>query len=165
MLRAADNPFAVHRVLRERYRLSETEWTHLLRRLERLGWRGAIVGPNGSGKTTLLEDLGKRLDASGRRDVQLVDGADQLSRVEWWRLRLRSGGLVITTHKRAMLPVLHECVTTPDLLREITASLGVPLPVAECASLLRRHGGNIRDALRELYDRESASPVSHVGVL
>jgi len=63
LLRAADNPFAVHRVLRERYRLSETEWTRLLGRLERLGWRGAIVGPNGSGKTTLLDCLTGVLDA------------------------------------------------------------------------------------------------------
>ena len=65
MRRACDNPFAVHRVLRERYRLSAVQWQALLARLERLGWRAAIVGPHGSGKTTLLEDLAGRLEGQG----------------------------------------------------------------------------------------------------
>jgi hypothetical protein len=179
MLRAADNPFAVHRVLRQRYRLGERQWARLLERLESLQWRAAIVGPKGSGKTTLLEDLGERLRARGLRthllylfadcrtlprdlarlgasDVVLCDGADQLSALAWWRLRIRTSsakGLVITTHRPRRLPMLHRCTTTPQLLRDITTSLGVDLSMQESVALHAIHAGNIREALRELYDR------------
>jgi DNA polymerase III delta prime subunit len=82
-----------------------------------------------------------------------VDGAEQLTRLQWFRLRLRRGGLVVTTHRRGMLPELHECRTSPALLREIASSLGVELTEDECSALHRRHAGNIRESLRELYDR------------
>jgi hypothetical protein len=67
MLAARDNPFAVHRVLRVRYRLAEHQWDELLSRLATLNNRAAITGPHGSGKTTLLEDLAPRLAARGFR--------------------------------------------------------------------------------------------------
>jgi hypothetical protein len=178
MPRARDNPFAVHRVLRERYRLSTVEWQDLMARLERLGRRGGIVGPHGSGKTTLLEDLAGRLEGQGWRihllrfnrdqrrlgflarwdagDFVLCDGAEQLSFCDWRRLALRagrSGGLVITTHRAGRLPVLHRCETSPELLHGLAASLGEPLSTGECRELHARHHGNLRAALSELYDR------------
>jgi len=60
---ACDTPFAVHRVTRERYRLTAAEWQALVTRLRQRDWRGEIVGPHGSGKTTLLEDLATKLEA------------------------------------------------------------------------------------------------------
>jgi hypothetical protein len=178
MRRARDNPFAVHRVLRERYRLSALDWHELLARLERLGRRGAIVGPHGSGKTTLLEDLAGRLEGQGWRihllrfnadqrrlgvpptwepaDFVLCDGAEQLSVLDWRRLARRAsraGGLVITTHRAGRLSVLHRCETSPELLRSLAASLGEPLSARECGELHARHDGNLRAALSELYDR------------
>ena len=178
MRRACDNPFAVHRVLRERYRLSAVEWQALMARLERLGWRGAIVGPHGSGKTTLLEDLAGRLERQARRihwlrfstdqrrlafvprweaaDFVLCDGAEQLSFPDWRRVAAgarNAGGLVITTHRAGRLPLLHRCETSPDLLHSLIASLGEPLSTRECGELHARHDGNLRAALRELYDR------------
>jgi energy-coupling factor transporter ATP-binding protein EcfA2 len=178
MRRARDNPFAVHRVLRERYRLSALEWQELMARLERLGRRGAIVGPHGSGKTTLLEDLAGRLKGQGWRihllrfhadqrrlaslsrwkadDFVLCDGAEQLSFLDWRRLALRArsaGGFVVTTHRTGRLPVLHRCETSHELLRGLAASLGVPLSTQECRELHARHDGNLRAALSELYDR------------
>src|SRR6185436_15582003 len=66
-MRAADNPFAVRRVLAIRYRLSGETWEGLLERLAALRYRAAIVGPHGRGKTTLLEDLAPRLEALGFR--------------------------------------------------------------------------------------------------
>src|SRR5688572_2719481 len=112
-MKARDNPFATDRVLRVRYRPQGWTWEALLERLERLNYRGAIVGPEGRGKTTLLEDLGERLrdqgwgihqlrltrerpvferrflrnflDGIGTRDVVLFDGAEQMSRFAWWR--------------------------------------------------------------------------------
>lgn len=180
---ARDNPFAVHRVLRERYRLDDAGWSALLARLEAAGWRGAIVGPHGSGKTTLLEDLAVRLEVRGwtarwvrlstedrqvsrgslvglaARDVVLVDGAEQLGWVRWrllrWRAR-RAAGLIITTHRAGRLPTLLRCRTSPDLLRSLVAALGVTLTPAAAASLHARHRGNLREALRELYDAHAA---------
>jgi energy-coupling factor transporter ATP-binding protein EcfA2 len=158
MLRACDNPFAVHRVLAERYRLDESGWARLLNRLETLGHRGAIVGPHGSGKTTLLEDLAERLERRGERGIMLVDGADQLSQFEWMRLRLRARsarGLIITSHRDGMLPLLHRCETSPELLSDLVRALGQPISAARAAELHASHRGNVRDAIWELYDRVS----------
>jgi hypothetical protein len=68
-MRARDNPFAVRRVLKLRYRLSESGWDELLARLERLDHRAAIVGAEGSGKTTpaALGREARRRSALGAR--------------------------------------------------------------------------------------------------
>jgi ABC-type cobalamin/Fe3+-siderophores transport system ATPase subunit len=183
VLPARDNPFAVHRVLRERYRLEESGWRELLARLEARRWRGAIVGPHGAGKTTLLEDLAARLEAAGwsvrwvrlsaeirtfrsealrglsGREIVVVDGAEQLGWIRWmllrWRVR-RSGGLIVTTHRAGRLATVHRCETTPALLCQLAVSLGVMLAPAQAVALHARHRGNIREALRELYDAHAA---------
>jgi hypothetical protein len=183
MMRACDNPFAVHRVLRQRYRLDEAGWAGVLARLAAQQWRGAIVGPHGAGKTTLLEDLGERLAAQGwrlrwvrlsreaprlspdqqhtltglgARDLVLVDGAEQLGALAWWRVRWQTrqaGGLIVTAHAEGRLPTLWRCTTNPDLLRTIVHGLDVRLDEADARALHTRHDGNVREALRELYDR------------
>jgi hypothetical protein len=186
MLRACDNPFAVHRVLRQRYRLDDAQWEQLFARLEAQGRRGAFVGPQGVGKTTLLEDLAVRLKARGweirllrlnaernqftlrslraqlegvsPRDFVLLDGAEQLSAVAWWRFRFwtrRAGGLVITSHRAGRLPLLRRCTTSPALLHELVTSLGVKFSPEKSATLHTRHRGNLRSALRELYDAQA----------
>ena len=184
MTLAKDNPFSTDRVLRVRYRPQEWTWDQLLARLATLDHRAAIVGPEGRGKTTLLEDLGEKLRAAGwgvrhvglsrerctlsrgalrdcfatvsRRDVILLDGAEQMPRLAWWDFVRRSrcaGGLVITSHRLGLLPTLVECETSADLLRGIVDEL---LPGAgardDLEVLYSRHGGNLRDALRTLYD-------------
>ena len=187
MLRARDNPFATHRVLRERYRLDEAGWRELRTRLCALNYRGAIVGPHGSGKTTLLEDLaatlarenwrvvfaqltaefpelpsGVRATDFGARDILMIDGAEQLSPLAWcwlrWRAR-RAGGLIITTHNDGRLPTIWRCATSPLLLTDLVVSLGERLADEEAAKLHARHDGNLRGALRELYDRWATSGV------
>jgi hypothetical protein len=184
-----NNPFAVQRVVEIRYRLPENlTWEDLLDRLAALRWRAAIVGPHGHGKSTLLEDLAPRLEARGFRvrtislrearprldredrtvlrslgpqDVLLLDGAEQLGWLSWMSLRLstrKAGGLVITSHRSGLLPTLFECETTPELLGGIARELaGTDLDVEE---LYARHRGNVRDALRELYDRWAGRDVS-----
>ena len=185
-MRARDNPFAVHRVLQLRYRLTEEGWSRLLSRLESLRYRGAIVGREGRGKTTLLEDLAPRLESlrfrvrlgrveRGRRpfgdadwrlsrgltqrDVVLLDSADELRLDSWlrWRWRTRrAGGLIVTSRRAGLLPTAWRGETTPALLEEMMLALaGVELSrsLPSPEALFARHRGNLRTALRELYDR------------
>jgi hypothetical protein len=195
-MKARENPFAMWRLERVRYRFAESggrrvdDWTELLRRFDGLDRRAALVGAHGSGKTTLLEEFGDhweregfrvfrfRLTAEqralsagqaaslsagqghgvGARDVVLLDGAEQLS---WWSWRTfvhrtrAAGGLLITTHRSGRLPTLYECRTSPPLLAELATELAPeahwPHPGA-CDELFYRHHGNLRDALRDLYD-------------
>jgi hypothetical protein len=184
-VRARDNPFRTERVLRVRYRLASGTWDDLLGRFEELGRRAAIVGPKGTGKTTLLEDLAPRLRARGfvvhelrldeetprfepgfldrlfaslgPRDVILFDGAEQLGWIAWSRFERRAraaAGLLVTCHRPGLLPALIETSTTSELLEGIVEELlGARLP--ETPALFEKHGGNVREALRELYDHYS----------
>jgi len=97
----------------------------------------------------------------GPRDVILFDGAEQLTRFEWGRFKRRAaGGLVVTSHRPGLLPTLLETSTTPELLEGLVseilgdraAELRDRLP-----GLFERHAGNVREALRELYDACAAS--------
>ena len=93
----------------------------------------------------------------GPRDIVCLDGAEQLSASRWlsfrWQAR-RAGGLIVTSHTRGRLPLLIACTTSADLLEGIVRRLspasaaGAP-PAGE---LFQRHRGNLREALRELYD-------------
>jgi energy-coupling factor transporter ATP-binding protein EcfA2 len=92
------------------------------------------------------------------RDAVLLDGAEQLSLLRWfqfrWRTR-RAGFVVVTTHRARRLPLLHRCTTSPELLRSLVSSLGQSLTADESVALYQRHRGNLREALRELYDRQA----------
>jgi hypothetical protein len=93
------------------------------------------------------------------RHVILFDGAEQLSRWAWWCLLHRSrfaGGIIITSHRPGLLPTLLHSETTPELLAQIISELlgqTSPLELNEIVRLHRRHRGNLREALRELYDQ------------
>ena len=185
-MKARDNPFSSDRVLRIRYRLRDVSWEQLMRRMAAMNYRGALVGPQGSGKTTLLEDLEPALVARGfqtrwlrlnqsmqrlssaawreffaaieKNDIILLDGAEQLNWLAWLRFKLNSrkaAGLVITVHKPGRLPTVLECCTDPDLLQEIVGALA-PVSACHTAELFHRHQGNLRNALRELYDSYAA---------
>ena len=191
-MRARDNPFASDRIRQIRYRPQAGSWDDLLERLAQMNYRAALVGPEGTGKTTLLEDLGDRLASCGftprplrldeeqpefepdfldeffaavtPRDLVMLDGAEQMGRLAWFRFYHRAraaGGLVITSHRPGRLPTLLECATTPALLREIvTDLLGSKRAAAapDLCELHRRHAGNLRHALRELYDVYAERP-------
>jgi hypothetical protein len=97
-------------------------------------------------------------------DFVLVDGADALGGLAWLRLKRlarQAGGLVVTSHRPGLLPTLHECSTDAGLLEEIVVELtgdaGVALREAAC-DLFTRHRGNLRDALRSLYEMHAAMP-------
>lgn len=98
-------------------------------------------------------------------DVILFDGAEQMSRFDWSLFKRRSmkaGGLVITSHRGGMLPTLIECTTDPELLDDIIRELLGPESMGFTritADLHQRHKGNLRQALRELYDLYAARSV------
>jgi hypothetical protein len=182
-VRPADNPFASHRIDALAFRARGFHPSELPVRLRRLGGRAAIVGREGSGKTTLLEELANHLLdqaivvrlpgscpqpwATARdqlpNDLQaghtvLVDGGEQLGTSGWRRLLQRTspaGGLIATLHRPGRLPILVECRTDLELLRELVAALA-PAVATELAPLLpelfERHAGNLRLCFRELYD-------------
>jgi hypothetical protein len=99
-----------------------------------------------------------------QRHVVLLDGAEQMSRWAWWRFRRltrHAGGLIITAHRSDLLPTVMACETTPQLLADIVGRLlGDEFAVSrkEVERLFVQHQGNIRGALRELYDICSAQP-------
>jgi hypothetical protein len=170
---ARENPFATSRLERVRYRADGFSVEQLLERFAAMGRRAAIAGPEGSGKTALLAELGEGLRrqgfkvvhlragqglparlAPGEREVVLLDEADVLGPPAWRRFLRQTrgaGGLLIATHRARRLPLLWRCETSAALLDEIAAELSGG---AQCtAGLFERHGGNIRSALLELYDR------------
>jgi hypothetical protein len=58
----------------------------------------------------------------------------------------------VTSHRPDLLPTLHECRTTPELFEAIATELGGEKALQAASGLFVRHRGNLRDALRELYD-------------
>jgi len=105
------------------------------------------------------------LSALGPRDLLILDGVDELSPLARCRLLVRSraaGGLLVASHRAGLLPTLYLCATTPALLREIVRDLladaGPEIPaLSDLEDLYRRHAGNLRSALREMYDVCAAS--------
>jgi len=102
----------------------------------------------------------RRLLAELTRDqIILLDGADLIRRSDWSLLKrhtiTHAYGLVITSHRRGLLPTLIECSTSLALLRDIVTQL-LPRDRTIPAEFLNRlyecHQGNLRGCLRELYD-------------
>lgn len=87
----------------------------------------------------------------------LLDGAEQLSTRQWLPIRgaaSEAAGFIVTVHRTSRLPVALELETSPKLLKGLVESLtGGALPEGEAETLFHRHRGNLRDCLRELYDR------------
>lgn len=180
-LRAADNPFRADRIEALAVRPYGWTWNGLIDRLATLGNRGAVVGCHGHGKTTVLEELERRLpgptlridlaadeprplraalaagDVTGR--VVLLDRSEKIGPIDWHRLRWAwrsAAGLVIARHRPGRLPTLVRLDTSPQLLEQLALELAPDLPAAIVANLpaiFARHHGNIRECLRELYDR------------
>ena len=90
-------------------------------------------------------------------DLVVLDGAEQLDRREWRWFRhatRQGGGLLITSHRRGLLPTLKQCGTSSQLLAELMNELhcSVECRQPSAAELWKRHHGNVREALWELYD-------------
>jgi hypothetical protein len=126
--------------------------------LEQKGFKTRLVFVN---DTSRFEGPGCRrlLSELTRDQMVLLDGADLIRRSDWSLLKrhtiTHAYGLIITSHRRGLLPTLLECSTTPALLREIVADLqpqSHAITMEFLDSLYERHKGNLRTCLRELYD-------------
>jgi hypothetical protein len=99
--------------------------------------------------------------------VILFDGAEQLGWIGWSRFERRAraaAGLLITCHRPGMLPPLLETATSPGLLDGLVEEILGALPPeirSTTPALCEKHGGNLRDALRELYDRYAEMEEQH----
>lgn len=127
----------------------------LVPRLGSLGFRTHSFGLKRD-QRELPRDAATIVSRCGPKDIILLDGAEQMGRWAWGRFKSkcsRTGGLIITSHRAGLLPTLLECGTTAELFREITGELVKELPPEDVLNdLLSRHRGNVREAIRELYD-------------
>jgi len=103
-------------------------------------------------------------------DFVLLDGAEQLSFFAWQRLVRKvthAAGLIITGHHHGRLPCLIELVPSAHILRHIVQSL-TELPSATVDQLatryFQRYHGNLREALRAMYDDYPFEPIKGVSV-
>jgi len=130
----------------------------LIPHLEEKGFQVRTAGLSLPHRTLPKPRMEELLADLGPDDLVAFDGADLLHRWDWQRVKWRSrkaGGFLVTTHQRPLLPVLLECSTSPELFESIVREIlepGDPEPGVPLPELYERHGGNIRDALRELYD-------------
>ncbi len=104
---------------------------------------------------TFMKDFYEGLSC---RDIILFDGAEQLSWLAWQSFKRKTfpaGGLVIASLKAGLLPALHRCSTGPELFQEIVEDLtgeeGRRTKELN-KKIYLKNKGNIRCALRELYD-------------
>lgn len=90
-------------------------------------------------------------------DFVLLDGAEQLTTRQWLpvnAIAATCAGLIITQHRTGKLPTLLECEASPAILEDLVLEVtGAYLPEGEAVRMHTRHRGNLRECLRELYDR------------
>ncbi len=181
-MRARDNPFAVDRLHALRFRGADVAalWTRaaslrvcalvaaegsgkttllleLAAHARYLGYRTVWI--------QLRRDA-RRLSAAhraelatvGALDVVCVDGADLLPRRDrgWLARRTHPAVAVIgTLHTPGWMPTLASLTTSPALLDEIVCELtgsSLTALAGDRDAIYARHHGNLRSALRELYD-------------
>jgi broad-specificity NMP kinase len=177
-MKARENPFRAEKVVALEFHPQGTTLEELWRNIDAMGWHGALVGPCGTGKTTLLETLKSKLESDGKsvvylrfdvnqrklrldkhcgQDALLVDGVEQLSWIDRHRLA-RFGRqfpiFVVTSHHPTFLPVWVLAKTSPQLLQVLCERLGVTISEEKAANLWKKHAGNVRFSLGELYDQE-----------
>ncbi|MEL7061749.1 MAG: hypothetical protein AAGN46_17115 [Acidobacteriota bacterium] len=143
--------------------------TTLLEELERhfagRGWLVCRVRLNAQRRRTTAEER-RAIEEAGEHVFVTIDGTEQLSWLSWRRLRRasrRAGALLVTTHRPGPLPSLYEHRTSPELLCDLVGELvGTEQQPREdeLVRLFEAHGGNIRQCLRELYDRWSDQPAA-----
>jgi hypothetical protein len=95
------------------------------------------------------------------RDLVLVDGYEQLGRLQrlrlMWRCRRASAGLLVTSHIPVGLPSLVTLVPDRLLIQQLVDSLCrgalTTITAADVSASHASHGGNVRAIFFDLYDR------------
>lgn len=134
-------------------------------KLRARGFAPRFVGLNSSSVFREKRALLRMVTSLGPNDFLILDGAEQLNLVEWMGVRWlsrRAGGILISLHRPSRLPTLWHCVTHSRLLEKVVDELAPGL-LAESGprdfhALFEKHRGNLREALRELYDEFSTNP-------
>ena len=72
------------------------------------------------------------------------------------RKTAHAAGWIVTVHQPSLFPTLYECRTSPEMLAWLVGEITegertLDAPIAK--ELYEKHGGNLRDAVRELYDQ------------
>jgi hypothetical protein len=119
------------------------------------------------GERRLRRDERGLVAGAGPGEILLVDGADELSFLAWSSLVRASraaAGLVVTTHRPGLLPTLWTCSTSAellaDLVRELLGEEAAAALAPRLAVLFTEHAGNLRAALRALYDLYGDLPLT-----
>jgi len=96
---------------------------------------------------------------AGTNDLICVDGAEQLSWWNWKKLLRQLGKdqrCLITSHRQGLLPTLINCKTSVSLLSDLVTELTFTSDTVqqkELELIFKKHRGDIRQSIRELYDR------------
>ena len=181
-MRARDNPFAVERLHGLRFRGADVSalWTRAaeLRVSALVGAEGSgkttlLLELAAHARTLGYRNVWIQLHRDARRlsdahrmdlaaitatDVVCVDGADLLPRRDrWWLARKALGAVAVigTQHTAGWMPTLSSLTTTPVLLDDLVGELtgaSVAALAGDRDAMFARHHGNLRSALRELYD-------------
>lgn len=113
---------------------------------------------NSEDRGTLPRSWRSAFRTAGHGDALLLDGYDLLP--FWARAKLlyATGGasaVIVTTHRRCALRTIARTHSSPALLQQLVTQLtdAEAADRIDCESLWHQHGGNLRDALRTLYDR------------
>lgn len=113
---------------------------------------------NSDDRGTLPRSWRAAMRLAGHGDALLLDGYDLLPRwARAWVLHASRGAsaVVVTAHRRCAFKTVARTGTSPALLQRLVTRLTDETTAAsiDCVALWQRHEGNLRDALRELYDR------------
>jgi GTPase SAR1 family protein len=127
-------------------------------RLEERGFQPVFFRLTAEGSMRDKERLPDKIrEVATAPNFILLDGAEQLSTRHWLSVRAsvtKAAGFVVTVHRSSRLPVVLELETSVRLLNSLATELsGGKLPEDEAEAIFHRHRGNIRECLRELYDR------------
>lgn len=125
-----------------------------------LGW-GLSPMPlfmNADERGTLPRSWRSAVRTAGHGDALLLDGYDLLP--YWARAKVLyasrgASAVIVTTHRRCAFRTIARTQSSPALLRKLVTELTDEDAAdrVDCEALWQQHTGNLRDALRELYDR------------
>lgn len=129
----------------------------LMPRLEARGFQPILFRLQTESDIKQKDRLPDKLREVKKPGFILLDGAEQLSTRQWLPIRgaaSQAAGLIVTVHRASRLPVALEVETSAKLLKALVEGLtGGALPDGEAEALFHRHRSNLRECLRELYDR------------